>query len=683
MTLLVPELSAMLADPVAIVDTAWVEAWNPKPLLLPSQWSERHRVLPEVGAAEPGPWRNARNPHLVEIMDCLAPSHPCEKVVFKKPTQVGGTEVLINFLGYAMCHEPGPIMLIVPGIDMAERHSKQRIAPSIEASPEWSRHVKPARSRDSGNTVRVKEFRGGILVIVTANSSSGLRSMPVRYLLADEVDKFLRDLDGEGSALDLGIRRTSTYQGRRKIYICSSPTIKGDSIIDEEYEASDQRQRHVPCPRCEQMQVLVMEQLLDDGRYLCIQCGEPIEEHRKEWMFENGLWIPRYPERLVPGFHLNALYAPYRLGESWSAIAVERALAKADPKKLITFTNTFEGLAFEGERQQADSALIEERAELGFERRVVPMGFLILTIGVDCQHDRFALTVSAWGRGERCFIVDYDEVSGDPTNPEEGFLELDIALQRTYAKHSGALLVGRVVTIDGGNWTEDVAKFVRGRQRRLVKCGETWAEQYVLLARGRSHSSVRVVYRPAKTEVNQRGKTLARSIGMWGVGVDVAKSTLFGRLTADANADHPTDRLIRFPGGKPGRDGKISESSQLPKTYYAGLTSEYFDVQAKRWIHPNKSIRNEPLDTWVYSYFGALCPMVRLDLIREHEWKALEEALEPERDLFTAHQDMDSESVQNPVMASEPQVKQSINVQNVPHGTSRSPYSRGVRSQGL
>jgi phage terminase large subunit GpA-like protein len=659
MTNLAPELAALLADPIAIVDAAWAEAWAPKAALLVSEWAQLYRILPEVGAAEPGPWRNERNPHLVEIMDCLAPAHPCEKVVFKKPTQVGGTEVLINFLGYAMSHEPGPIMLIVPGIDMAERHSKQRIAPSIEASPEWSRHVKSARSRDSGNTVRVKEFRGGILVIVTANSSAGLRSMPVRYLLADEVDKFLRNLDGEGSALELGIRRTSTYQGRRKIYECSSPTIKGDSLIDDEYEASDQRERHVPCPHCEQRQVLVMEQLLDDGRYLCIRCGTPIEEHHKEAMFARGVWIARFPEREVPGFHLNALYAPYRLGESWAAIAVERARAKGDPQRMILFTNTFCGLAYEGERQQADSEQIEQRAEIGFERRTVPTGCLILTIGVDCQHDRFALTVSGWGRGERNWIIDYDEVPGDPTNPEEGYKELDDALLRTYAKYSGVLLIGRVVAIDGGNWTEDVAKFVRTRQRRLVKCGETWAEQQVLLVRGRSHGSVRVVYRPSKTEVNERGKTLARSVGMWGVGTDVAKTTLFGRLTADANAEQPSDRLIRFPGGKPGPNGKTSESSALPKTYFAGLTSEYFDVQAKKWIHPNKSIRNEPLDTWVYSYFAALCPMVRIDLLREHEWRALEEQLEPKVDLFAPKLPVQIELVP----------EQSIKVQNVPHGT--------------
>jgi hypothetical protein len=50
--------------------------------------------------------------------------------------------------------------------------------------------IAPARSRDSGNTILAKEFRGGVLVMTGANSAVGLRSMPVRYLFLDEVDGY-------------------------------------------------------------------------------------------------------------------------------------------------------------------------------------------------------------------------------------------------------------------------------------------------------------------------------------------------------------------------------------------------------------------------------------------------------------------------------------------------------------
>ena len=72
------------------------------------------------------------------------------------------------------------MLSVLPTVEMAKRNSKQRIEPLIEESPALRERVRPARSRDSGNTVLAKEFPGGVLVMAGANSAVGLRSMPVR-----------------------------------------------------------------------------------------------------------------------------------------------------------------------------------------------------------------------------------------------------------------------------------------------------------------------------------------------------------------------------------------------------------------------------------------------------------------------------------------------------------------------
>lgn len=79
---------------------AWRAGIKPEPLLTVSQWADAHRVLSSKGSAEPGQWRNARTPYLAEIMDCLSPSHPAQRVVFMKGAQVGGTECGNNWIGY-------------------------------------------------------------------------------------------------------------------------------------------------------------------------------------------------------------------------------------------------------------------------------------------------------------------------------------------------------------------------------------------------------------------------------------------------------------------------------------------------------------------------------------------------------------------------------------------------------
>ena len=51
--------------------------------------------------------------------------------------------------------------------------------------------VKDARSRDSGNTILMKEFLGGMMVFTGANSGVGLRFMSAQNLMEDEVDASL------------------------------------------------------------------------------------------------------------------------------------------------------------------------------------------------------------------------------------------------------------------------------------------------------------------------------------------------------------------------------------------------------------------------------------------------------------------------------------------------------------
>src|SRR4051812_40951445 len=152
-----------------------------------ADWSDRYRILSQKGSAEHGPYRISRTPYLKEIADCLSPNSAVQKIVFMKSAQVGASELGFNWIGFIMHTCPGPVMMVQPTTDLAEKVSKQRIASMIEETPVLS-SILPARSRDSGNTVLLKEFRGGLLAITGANSPVGLRSMPVRFLFCDEVD---------------------------------------------------------------------------------------------------------------------------------------------------------------------------------------------------------------------------------------------------------------------------------------------------------------------------------------------------------------------------------------------------------------------------------------------------------------------------------------------------------------
>ncbi len=269
-------------------------------------------------------------PYLQELMDALSPRHPAQRVVFMKGSQLGASESGCNWIGYVIHHAPGPMLAVQPSVELAKRFSQQRIDPLIEESPSLRAKVAPARSRDSGNTVLSKEFPGGILVLTGANSAVGLRSMPVRYLFLDEVDAYPPSADDEGDPVTLAEARTRTFSWRRKVFLASTPTIKGLSRIEREYEASDRRRFFVPCPHCGHPQHLMFERLRwqkgqpETAAYVCEGCEQPIAEHHKTQMLAEGEWRPMAVsvDPLSIGFHLSSLYSPVGW-LSWERIARE------------------------------------------------------------------------------------------------------------------------------------------------------------------------------------------------------------------------------------------------------------------------------------------------------------------------------------------------------------------------
>ncbi|MCK7579280.1 MAG: phage terminase large subunit family protein [Chromatiales bacterium] len=574
---------------------------------------------PSKGAAEPGRWHTARVPFVREIMDCLSTDHPARRVVFMKSTQVAGTEVGNNWVGSVIHREKIPMMVVQPTIDLAERWSKQRLAAMIDDTPELRALIAPARSRDSGNTTLLKEWPGGVLVISGANSGASLRSMPAKYLFADEVDAYPTDLDGEGDPLGLAEARTSTFADR-KVFLCSTPTIASLSVIAREYEASDQRRYHVPCPHCGHAQTLEWDHLhWPDGRpleavYVCVECGAEIQEHHKAGMLAQGAWIAGHPDRVIAGFHINALYTPIGLGLSWGELAEEYERIKGQPIALKRFTNTKLGLVTDDPEEKIDWEELKQRAEPYPLRRVLP-GCLVLTAGIDVQGDRWAILILGHGRDGEQWILDFVELPGDPTRPEDWRVVEDYLNEPMQNAHGVSLRITSTC-IDSGFLQDDVIHFTRFREGRGIHA-----------IKGSSMRDRPIIGRASKVDINWRGTTIKAGARQWQIGEDTAKARLWHILKTDRTAAPPSRRL-HF-------------SDQLDDSFYSQLTAEVYDPNKRRWakIRP----RNEALDCYGYALAAAMHPRVRLHLWTDAQWQRQQDLIEPAtQDLFSAASEPES-----------------------------------------
>ncbi len=601
-----------LADGYGIACRAWAAGIRRPPRLTVTEWADAHRRLPTKGASEPGRWRTSRTPYLQEIQDCLSDSHPARRVVFIKSVQVGATEAGNNWVGWLIATQKAPMMVVQPTIDVAERWSKQRLAPMIEDVPALREKIAPARSRDSGNTTLLKEFPGGVLIVSGANSASSLRSMPIRFLFLDEIDAYPRDLDEEGDPVSLAEARTTTFP-RRKVFLVSTPTIESLSRINKEWLASDMRRYQVACPHCGEPQSLEWSGLQwPDGEpekaaYACKGCGALIDESEKTALLAAGRWVAEHPERDAAGFHINALYTPIGLGLSWAELAREWIAAQRDPIRLKTFINLRLGECFADPNEKLDWDEIKSRAG-GQEARTIPRGCLMLTAGVDVQKDRFAFLLLGHGRGGVQWVIDYVELPADPTRPEE-WEKIDAYLAEPRQSSCGVPMRISMAAIDSGYLSDDVMNYTRTRRNRGV-----------IAVKGSSMPNRPIITKGSKVDFNWRGSTIRNGAELWSVGSDTAKHQLFARLTADRK--HPEhDRMIRFPVG-------------LDESFYSQLTAEVFDSTKRKWVKVRP--RNEALDTYCYAVAAGMHPNVRVHTWKEPHWARLEAALEPVAgDLFS------------------------------------------------
>jgi phage terminase large subunit GpA-like protein len=583
---------------------------RPDPLQTISQWADTYRTLSQRASAEPGPWRTERTPYLREIMDCLSPSSAIERVVFMKAGQIGGTECGNNWIGYVIHQAPGPMMAIQPTVEMAKRNSKQRIDALIEESEVLRKLVSDPRSRDSGNTVLSKEFPGGVLVMTGANSAVGLRSMAARYLFLDEVDAYPGDVEGEGDPVNLATTRTRTF-ARRKIFLCSTPKITGLSRIEAAFEESDQRRYWVPCPVCNQFQILRFPQLRwpkerpEDAVYVCEHCGQEIQNHQKHWMLPRGEWRANAAgDGRTTGFHLSSLYSPVGWF-SWGDAAKQFDQAQKNPALLQVFINTVLGETWALRGEAPDWQRLYDRRE-DHPIGIVPRGGLFLTAGIDIQKDRIEVEVVAWGRGKESWSVDYQVLEGQ-TAEAAVWHRLTALLDTSYPSENGSSLPIAKFAIDSGYATGEVYAWARqnGGTRAVVIKGD---------ARAASPVSP-----PSPIDVGPQGTRIRRGIKVWPVNGSMIKEELYRWLRLEQPEEESGDP---FPPG-------YCHFPKYGAEYFKQITAEQLVTRVVRgyrrpeWQKTRE--RNEALDCRVYA--RAAAAVYGVDRFTDHTWQALAERL--------------------------------------------------------
>ena len=598
-----------MADGALIYRQAFAEGLRPPAAMTVSEWADEHRILSGKGSAEKGPWRTDRTPYLREPMDCLSPGSPWRRVVLMFGSQMGKTEVVLNWLGAIIHLWPAPSLLVQPTIDMAKRLNRQRLDPLLSETPVLRELVAPARSRDSGNTMFSKEFRGGLFVLTGANSGSALQSMPAANLAADEVSSYPMECDDKGDPLENAEARTTTFPMGR-VLITSTPGTRGACRVTKEFEErSDRRQYAVLMPCCGSLEVLRWREHMQwdrpDGEVWCRcpACGERVAQHHKTSMLLGGQWrASAKGDGQTAGFHLPGWYAPAGW-TSWELIRDEFLRAKDDPLLLKGWVNKRAAEAWEDEAVARVNAegLLGRVATDGHEAGKVPEGVLLLLMAVDVQDTWLETTVWGVGRGEELWRIWHGKVEGDPAQ-DEVWDQIETIRVTEWPRAGGGVMKVRHCGVDtGGHFTQEAYEYCRRHAR-----------DGAVALKGSSTRAAPVLSKGKKVDVNWRGKVLKGGVVLYLVGTDTLKRTIYARLAKDG----------RGPG-------TVHFDDATDEVYLQGLTCERLvpryvkGFQVLEWLKPSGA-RNEPLDLLVYCL--ALLELVKRRYNRATMWDQLEAA---------------------------------------------------------
>lgn len=569
---------------------------NSPPRYSISEWAERFRYLSREYSAQPGRYSLDIVPYAKEPMEC-AKDASIRSVVLMWASQTTKTTLLENVCGYFIHAEPSPILMVQPTVEMAQAWSKERFNATVRDTPVLREILTEAKSRTSENTIQLKTFPGGNLAIIGSNAPAGLAGRPRRVVLLDEVDRYPASAGTEGDPVALAIRRTESFHNS-VIYLTSTPTVKGLSRIENEYEQTDKRKWFCPCPTCGHWQTLEWSQVKwptrEDGEhdiestyYECAGKGCHWDDDLRRKAISSGEWRPTAQFTGKRGYFLNGIYSPFKPKRGFKSrlhqMAAEFLEAKSGgSEQLKTWTNTFLAETWQDHGDSVEPTSLFARTEQ-YSPETLPPLVAIVVGGADVQKDRVELEWVGIGADDETWGIEVCKVYGDTERPET-WQRVGNAINRVFKRTDGIELHPSALAIDFHYKPTIVKNWIRtaGVKASLLPVIGIGATQPSMTYRRQSQDG----------------------FFHWTIATDQAKDIIFSRMRiADAGP-----RYMHFPRGF-GYD----------EQWFRQLTSEravtkYTRGFPKRVYEKSSGARNEALDMRVYSL--ACVDIMRFDVAK-------------------------------------------------------------------
>ncbi|MFA7360784.1 MAG: terminase gpA endonuclease subunit [Candidatus Kapaibacterium sp.] len=608
--------------PQLILDQTISGLWNkiqltikPKPQISGSQWAEEYRYMsPEdsnkARLGDPK-WSHDGFEYLKKFEDDFTNPIIRELTVIKSG-QTGFTQAMLNCIGYGIDQAPGPMLILYPSEMNAKRFSKRKLQPMIRDTPVLRSKISEAEKRDGTNSTLEITFPGGFASLVSAKSVDNLSMQSIMYLFIDEKDRIDRTAGNEGDTVEIVAKRLQGFRESSKQINISTPTIRGSSRIEADYERSNKQKLFLPCPNCGRFQIMKFSNLkgwrIDKGIYKpeltyyeCDneKCREHLSERDKYIMLPEGKWIAEKPEiKKHAGFFVNELYSTI---STWEEVVEQFIKTKGNPFTLQTFVNLVLAETYEdSETTIPDHVLMKRREQYTYKN--LPKGIIYLTGAGDFQKDRAEIGIIGWSVGHQCWLVDYKIFYGDPeipynTDENNLYYRIEQYLDSCFMHEYGINLKVSAAGLDTRFATSSVQRFIKLMHKR----GKSWI---FALQGDKGKVGAPIINRGS---VNNKFRVRQFSVGTYTI-----KNMIFSQLAIDT-----------FGPGYIHLPETLSNEKIVDEEFIKQLVSEKKVPIYKRGIKVGEEYvktrtRNELLDIFVYNIAALYFQNVNLEAIAEH-----------------------------------------------------------------
>lgn len=619
------------------------EQFNPPKQIATAEWISGEFYLPPESGVLSGLYDFYYTPYFLGVAAALD-DPKVDEVDLRKAAQIGWTYFLVGFIFKRISGQPMPIMVLFAKEGDGKSFHDEKLVPAVKANPSVNRVMDVSTAKKSGNRWNHKSYPGGFLKLVASNSPGNVKSTSsVGLAVVEEPDDTSDDVKGQGDAIGLLEERVKRYPGS-KFVVGGTPSLKGLSKTDQRLEQTDQRVLPIVCHECGEAHVLDFQYITwldadddtpphetygralpDTAMYRCPHCACVWDDYQRKENIRNTVftavdrgdplcgWVATAPFYGKAGFiELSELYAclpgTTLAGLVREQLAAEKLAETGDLKQIIKFVNQKQGRSYEYKSDLPDADKLKERGE-DYRELHVPAGGLVLMLTVDVQHDRLAVILRAWGRGEESWLVLWTELAaqtGTSSKDDPVWLELDRLVFGTYSHAKGYRLRISAVSIDSsdGQTNDAVYHYVRTRKKKLAK---------LLAIKGSQTIDAEILTPPRKIDLNTKATKASKyGLQVYIVGTNKAKDLLAER--------------IKLLGYGPGR-----------MHTYKGVRADYHvqmcgEVKAPSRKHSGKKVWQQKagaaIEAWdCETYQIHLARYLRLHLKGLADWDAIEAGL--------------------------------------------------------